>query len=83
MPRMRTIQGAYDAILEADSESAITPYAIRRLILNNEIPYLRAGNKYLVDLDTLEEYLKSPNSNSSETPNNYGIIRPVKERRCL
>jgi len=79
MPRMRTILEAHKAIKEADSGTAITPFAIRRLILNADIPSIRAGNKYLVDLDTLEEYLKNPAPDPIN--NNYGRIRAVDARR--
>lgn len=79
MPRIRTIQEAYRAIKEADSGTAITPHSIRRLILNGDIPSIRAGNKYLVDLDTLEAYLRNPAP--ERTNNNYGVIRPISERR--
>lgn len=78
MPRMRTIQEAYKAIKETDQQTAITPHAIRRLIINGDIPSIKAGNKYLVDLDTLEAYLKNP---APERNSAYGSIRKIPEGR--
>ena len=78
MPRMRTIQEAYKAIKESDEKTAITPHAIRRLIINGDVPSIKAGNKYLIDLDTLEEYLKNP---APERNGTYGSIRKIAERR--
>ena len=80
MPRMRTILEAHKAIKDADSGTAITPFAIRRLILNSDIPSIRAGNKYLVDLDAIEEYLKNP-APEQRSGDDYGRIRPVDARR--
>ena len=57
LPRMRTIQEAAAELKRIDPDTAITPYFIRRLVLNGTIPHVKAGNKRLVNLDTLLEYL--------------------------
>jgi hypothetical protein len=41
-----------------DAETAITPNALRRMVVSGQIPYTKAGKKYLIDLDVLFEYLK-------------------------
>ena len=60
LPRMRTIAETYKYLQESDPETAMNPYAIRRLILTNTIPFVKSGNKYLINLDLLEKYLSSP-----------------------
>jgi hypothetical protein len=41
-----------------DSETAITPNALRRMVVTNQVPCVKIGKKYLIDLDTLESFLK-------------------------
>lgn len=57
MPKMRTIQEAAAEIKERDPNTAITPYAIRQMVLNGNLPHIKAGKKYLINLDVLERYL--------------------------
>ena len=57
MPRMRTIQEAYNELKRTDSETAVTPHAIRQLVLSGTIPHIKAGKKYLINMQTLEDYL--------------------------
>lgn len=56
-PRMRTIKQAINELKTQDSETAFTESALRRAISSGDIPHLRAGNKILVNLDTIEKYL--------------------------
>lgn len=60
MKRVRTIQGAYKEIKEADPNTSITLSAIRRAVSTGEIPSRRigakGGYKYMVDLDLIEAY---------------------------
>jgi len=58
MARMRTIEQAAAHFKKADPLTALTKTAIRRLVTTGEIPFIKAGNKYLLNLDSLEEYLK-------------------------
>ena len=62
MPRMRTIQEAAKELRETDPNTALTPYAIRRMVLNGTIPCVYAGKKRLINMDILEKYLCSSNS---------------------
>ncbi len=57
MPRIRTIIEAAAELRKADPNTAITPYAIRQMVLNGEIPHIKAGKKRLVNMDILEGYL--------------------------
>lgn len=70
--RMRTIEQAADYVREHDPETALTKTAIRRKVLTGEIPSTRAGKKYLLDLDRLEEFL------FTTPPSHSGEIRLVK-----
>lgn len=57
MPKMRTIQEAAAEIKRTDPNTAVTPYAIRQMVLNGNLPHIKAGKKYLINLDVLERYL--------------------------
>ena len=54
---IRTIKGALEEIKARDPKSDITMYAIRRMIKNNEIPYIRSGKKYLLNVEKLIDYV--------------------------
>lgn len=56
--KMRTISAAIEEIKAADPQSCVTEHYVRSLILEGRIPYCKAGKKYLIDLITLELYLK-------------------------
>lgn len=61
MPRMRTIQEAAAELKKLDPDTAVTAYAIRQMVLNNDIPHIKAGKKRLINMDTLEKYLNFAN----------------------
>lgn len=56
--RLRTIKQCYEYIKSQDSESAVTLYLIRTLCSQGKVKYITAGNKILIQLDSLLEYLK-------------------------
>ena len=62
VPRLRTIHEAAEELKKVDPSTAISEYHIRRLMLEGTIPHVKAGKKYLINLDKLIEYLKRPNS---------------------
>ena len=68
--RMRTQAEAIAALRRADPECAITPYALRTMILSGRIPSLMVGRKRLIDLDTLQQYLCAPAPVSEAAPTN-------------
>lgn len=78
-PRMRTIQEAAAELKRIDPDTAVTPYFIRRMVLSGDIPHIQAGNKRLVNLDTLLDYLANTPAPVPETPE-YGKIRSISER---
>jgi hypothetical protein len=77
MPKMRTINEAYNAVKAADPETALSPHRIRAFLLNGDIPCIKAGARYLLDLDTLEAYLKNP---APVAVSEYGTIRKLHEK---
>jgi excisionase family DNA binding protein len=43
-----------------DEGTAVTEYHIRRLVLSGKLPKIKAGKKYLINLDLLLDYLAQP-----------------------
>ncbi len=62
VPRMRTIPKAYDEVKKADPNTNLTLRALRRMVNNNEIPFVMVGTKRLVDLDLLFNVLSGYNN---------------------
>lgn len=60
MFRIRLIKEAYQEIKDKDPDTAITMYYIRNLIVSGTVPSTKAGRKYLVNMDILENYLSNP-----------------------
>jgi hypothetical protein len=77
MPRIRTLAETYQYIKEMDKDTAITQNALRRMVVSGQIPCVKAGKKYLIDLDVLFEYLKGTR------PENVlpGYKNPIKMMR--
>lgn len=57
MGRIRSISDAHKLLVEEDSDTAVTEYFIRKLVLEGMIPSFKTGNKHLLDVDVLHEYL--------------------------
>ena len=57
MRRMRTICEAADFLREVDPQTAVTRTGLRRLVTSGQIPSVRVGTKYLLDLETLDAFL--------------------------
>lgn len=60
IPRMRTLPEAVREIKKIDENTALTVTALRRMVDNGEIPYIKIASKRLICLDTLIEILKNP-----------------------
>ena len=76
MARMRTIDQGADWLRKTDPDTALTKTALRRLVTTGQLPSVRIGQKYLLDLDTLTEYLKGTLP-EAEPEAEYGKIRRV------
>ena len=48
-PQMETIN-------EASKISGLAKYRIRQMVLQNKVKYVRAGKKYLINIESLIEY---------------------------
>lgn len=57
MLRMRTIPEAAAELKANDPQTAVTPYAIRQMVLSGTIPCIYAGKKRLINMDILERFL--------------------------
>ena len=57
MAKYRTIQQAYECIKALDKETAITLHALRQMVVSRQIPSVRVGKKYLIDLDGLAGFI--------------------------
>ena len=62
IPRMRTVHEAALELKKLDEGTAVTEYHIRQLAINNIIPRVKAGKKYLINLDALIAYLSQPHN---------------------
>jgi hypothetical protein len=60
MLRMRLLKEAYNEIKAKDPNTALSIYALRKMVLSGEIPHHKAGTRYLINMDTLEAYLANP-----------------------
>lgn len=77
---MRTITEAIAAIREVDPQTAFTQTALRRMIKTGEIPSVKSGCKYLVNLDVLFDYLNNPIAQTAaESSVNTGIYQINKK----
>lgn len=59
MPIFRTINQCHDTIYQNDKDTAITKFFIRKLCNENLVKNIKAGNKILVDYNSLLTYLKT------------------------
>ena len=57
MGRIRSISDARKLLAEEDKDTAVTEYFIRKLVTEGMIPSFKTGNKHLVDVDVLHDYL--------------------------
>ena len=57
MIKLRTLSEAYDYIKEQDPGTSLTPWALRLMVVSGDVPCIKTGKKYLIDMDGLLEYL--------------------------
>ena len=77
MQKLRTIREAFRCVKEADPQTALTPTALRRLVLSGDIPSTRIGTKRLITLESLEKYFCPEPQQLSIEPSR-GTIRHVE-----
>lgn len=75
MTRMRTIDQAFDYVRSTDSETALTKTALRRLVVTGKLPSVKVGQKYLISLDRLDEFMYGEVDRPLENKTVNGIRR--------
>lgn len=55
---IRTIDKAYDELKKRDPETAISRYLVRQIVKQGKIPCIQAGNRKLIDVDVLADYVE-------------------------
>lgn len=76
--QMRTIDQIAQLIRDDDPETALTKTAIRRLVTTGAIRSVKVGQKYLVSLEAVNEYLAGAAPISASVRAVSGSIRPVE-----
>ena len=75
MRQMRTIDEAAAFMRENDPNTAVTKTALRRLVTSGQIPSVRVGAKYLIDLGVLDAFFGG--QMAEEQTMQPGAIRPL------
>lgn len=55
---VRTIEKAVEELRKQDPDTPVTAYMLRRWIKSGDLPTVKSGNKYLVNMEILTQYLK-------------------------
>lgn len=55
---VRTIEKAVEELRKQDPDTPVTAYMLRRWIKSGVLPSVKSGNKYLVNMEILDQYLK-------------------------
>lgn len=74
--RVRTIDQCYDEIKRNDPDCALGKSGFRRLVVSGQIPSRKIGAKYLVDVESVEAFMRGESIPTAPAPG-YGAIRPV------
>jgi hypothetical protein len=75
--RMRTQAQALAEVKAVDSNSALTAHFLRQLVIQKKIKVVMAGNRYLVNLDSLFDYLANPPQDEEVKESGYGCLRKI------
>lgn len=65
------------SISECSEIVGLAKYHVRRLVLQGKVKYVRSGSKYLVNVDSLIEYLNSGETQAEVEEQNTNKIRKV------
>ena len=55
---IRTINGAIEELRKEDPKTPINSHMLRRWIASGELKHTKSGNRYLIDMDVLKEFLR-------------------------
>ena len=78
---MRTRAKAISLLKELDPETSLTRFAIDRLIKQGKLPTFRAGNKDLINFDTLLKIIENGSDDKPKPepiPHTPGTIRRIE-----
>lgn len=77
--RMRGIEEAFREIQANDPCTALTKTALRRLVTTGQLPSVKIGTKYLIDLDAVDRYFRGELSQNRQEPEppQRGVIRRI------
>lgn len=77
--RMRGLEEGFKEIKANDPGTALTKTALRRLVTSGQIPSVKIGTKYLIDLDVVDRYFRGElqQFHVEPEPPQYGTIRRV------
>lgn len=67
------------SICECSQITGLAKYHVRQLVLQDKIKYVKAGRKYLVNLESLIEYLNNGETQTNIEIENSNKIRKVGE----
>ena len=67
------------SICECSQNTGLAKYHVRQLVLQDKIKYVKAGRKYLVNLESLIEYLNNGETQTNTEIENSNKIRKVGE----
>lgn len=67
------------SICECSQIAGLAKYHVRQLVLQDKIKYVKAGRKYLVNLESLIEYLNNGETQVKKELENLNKIRKVGE----
>jgi hypothetical protein len=78
IPRMRTMKMLHKEIHLLDNNSQVTKNFIRKVIITKKVKSVKAGSKYLVNLDEFLEYLANPTDDIViDNIVSYGNLRKI------
>lgn len=55
---IRTINGAVQELRKEDPETPINTDMLRRWIASGKLKHTKSGNRFLIDMDVLKEFLR-------------------------
>ena len=76
IPRMRTATGVVDELRAVDPNTAVSVHLVRQLINSGAVPSVPSGNRKLVSVDAVCEYLASGQPIPQENTNGIRRVRP-------
>ena len=74
--KIRTLSGIFEEIHKLDPQSQISRHFIRQAVISGVVKSMKAGNKYLVNLQDYLDYLDQP-AGENKNATLYGSLRKI------